>query len=212
MFAVIEPGGINTTYVPGVFRNRKITKVPKITPTKPLGRQETSKTPDQLEGDRPFQVRAYENISTLTPPQLATISAEAIMSSPVLTLPVTASIHEAWEMVQVRRFRHIPILNEEGTLTGILSDRDLALGMVESVEKQPKQGTSLGEKTLHPYMSFPVLIARPETGIGAIAKVFFEERIGAMPILSSEGNLKGIVTRADILRTLVAHPNFDRWV
>ncbi|MDR4459020.1 MAG: CBS domain-containing protein [Nitrospirales bacterium] len=39
-----------------------------------------------------------------------------------------------------------------------------------------------------------------------------EEHIGALPIVSESVGLVGMITRSDILRALVAHPDFDQWV
>ncbi len=58
----------------------------------------------------------------------------------------------------------------------------------------------------------PVLVARPISEVRAIARVMFEEHIGAMPIVGEAGELKGMLTRSDILRVLIAHLDFDQWV
>ena len=46
----------------------------------------------------------------------------------------------------------------------------------------------------------------PETEIRLIADVLIKERIGAMPIVDEKEKLVGIVTRSDILRTVVKAP------
>jgi len=42
--------------------------------------------------------------------------------------------------------------------------------------------------------------------------VLLEERIGALPGVSQEKELLGLITRSDILRVIVSHPNFENWV
>jgi acetoin utilization protein AcuB len=55
-----------------------------------------------------------------------------------------------------------------------------------------------------------VLSAFPETPIREIARIMFEEKVGAVPILDKEKkHLVGIVTRADILRRVMNNPPLD---
>jgi CBS domain-containing protein len=53
-------------------------------------------------------------------------------------------------------------------------------------------------------MHAPVLTATPSTAVNQVARIMFEERVGAMPIADEAGNLVGMITRNDILRTLVS--------
>jgi CBS domain-containing protein len=55
-------------------------------------------------------------------------------------------------------------------------------------------------------------VAAPDAELRAIARVLLEERIGALPIVSEAEGLVGMITRSDILRVMVAHPDFDQWV
>ena len=212
MFAVIEPGGIRATYVPGVFRQRKVPKVEKTPLVKSVIKEaelSQAKGPSTLGS---IQVQQYEESQSEHQSRLNALQAKDIMSSPVFSLPPTASLTEAWGAVQTHRFRHIPILANGQAVEGILSDRDLARGTVDSALAGVKGAAYLEQISIQPFVSFPVLVSGPDTGIWAIAKVLLEERIGAMPVVSSKGDLIGIITRTDILRALVAHPNFERWV
>ena len=61
-------------------------------------------------------------------------------------------------------------------------------------------------------MSSPVFSAHPQTPIRDIARVLFAERIGAIAICDDEWKLVGILTRSDILRTLLNNAPVDLWV
>ena len=52
---------------------------------------------------------------------------ERIMTSPVFTLTPVNTIEDAMDMMSRYSFRHIPIVNEDENLTGIISDRDIKL-------------------------------------------------------------------------------------
>lgn len=130
----------------------------------------------------------------------APILASQIMKRPVVSLSQDATLKEAWELISRRRFRHVPIINKEGKLVGIISDRTL---LNETSQFNPNAAQGDRVKIVKDIMVTKVLTARPETDIGYIAKVFIEEKVGGMPIVDHQGLVVGMLTRSDILRTLV---------
>ncbi len=124
------------------------------------------------------------------PPQ---ILAMQIMSFPVVTLTPDDTLEAAWDLLNKTRFRHIPILNKEGLLVGILSDRTLLHAL-------HLRG---GDVKIKEVMTTKVISATPDTPIHRIVQLLFIERIGAMPITDEAGRLVGLITRSDILRTLL---------
>ena len=214
MFAVFEPGGMRSSYVPGSFRQRNVEKISKASSTGKVkvGQEEHPPGSRKTASSSSFQARLYEQVESFTQATRAKILAREIMSSPVATLPITASVSQAWEVVHSKRFRHIPILGANDTVVGILSDRDLFRGTMESVLSGTTWSTKQVETPIRNLVSHPVLVASPDAELRAIARVLLEERIGALPIVSEVEGLVGMITRSDILRVLVAHPNFDQWV
>lgn len=211
MFAVVDVGGSQSPYVAGVFRDRKVHKVSKIPAIEPVGRENQPPEQQSHQESSSFQTRLYEQVQAFSQASPSTLVARDIMASPVTTLPLTASLAEAWDLVKNKRFRHIPIQSQKGALVGILSDRDLSRGTVESALAGLKGSDYLAKITIKSYVSHPVLVAAPETTLLAIARVLLEERIGAIPIVSAENELLGMITRSDILRVIVSHPNFEQW-
>ena len=212
MFAVIDVGGSQSTYVAGVFRDRKVPKVSKTPAIQPVGPQTQPPEQQAHKGSSSFPNRLYEQVQAFSQSTSSKLVARDIMSSPVVTLPFNASLAQAWELVKEKRFRHIPIQSRTGALVGILSDRDLSRGTVESALVGIKGSAYLEHVTIESYVSHPVLVSAPEATLPAMARVLLEERIGAIPVLSQENVLLGLITRSDILRVIVAHPNFEDWV
>ncbi|MCB9030419.1 MAG: CBS domain-containing protein [Deltaproteobacteria bacterium] len=141
----------------------------------------------------------YEHSKTLPPARKPAVLAEQIMSSPVLTLPKHASLSEAQELFLKKRFRHVPVVSENGKLIGILSDRDFIGDL--SIKSEVSE-----------IMRTNILTARPDAEIRMIAQIFFKERIGSMPIVDKDGNLVGMITRSDILFAVVNHAPLELWV
>jgi CBS-domain-containing membrane protein len=134
------------------------------------------------------------------------IFADEIMSHPVTSLSEKTLYEEAWNKFQLHKFHHFTILSEDKRLIGIVSDRDmLAHAVLHETEKEPKQSI----KTL---MSKSVVTASPKTDIREICQVMFSQYLGAMPITNDSGDLLGIITRSDILRTIVKNEPIEFWV
>lgn len=214
MFTVFEPGGIRAPYVPGSVRQRNVAKISKVSPTGQVkvGQENPLSVSQQNAGPFSFQARLYEQVESFAQSSRAKIFAKDIMSSPVVTLPVTSSLSQAWDVVHSRRFRHIPILGADDVVVGMLSDRDLFRGTMESVLSGTSESNKQVWGSIQSLVSRPVLVASPEAEFRALARVLLEEHIGALPIVSEAVGLVGMITRSDILRALVAHPDFDQWV
>ena len=126
--------------------------------------------------------------------------ASQIMTHPVITLYPEDFLKEAWKLFNDKRFRHIPVISPEKKILGLLSDRTLLHETVEFVKHVPEGEDNRCVKDV---MITNVLCAQPNTDITQIAKIFIEERVGAMPIVNAQGMIEGILTRSDILRTIV---------
>lgn len=97
MFTVFEPGGMRTPYVPGSVRQRNIEKISRASATGKVkvGQEDSLSVSQNNAGSSSLQVRLYEQVESFTQSSRVKILAREIMSSPVLTLPVTASLSQA---------------------------------------------------------------------------------------------------------------------
>ena len=141
------------------------------------------------------------------------LHAHQIMTSPVVTLFPSTTIADAWKLFRERRFRHVPVVTEQGKIFGIISDRNL-LRYAATTGKVPPYSENMPEATLtiESLTKTRVITSSHETEIRQIARMLFEQRIGAMPVVNDAGVVKGIITRSDILRTLVNHAPLELWV
>jgi CBS domain-containing protein len=129
------------------------------------------------------------------------LKARDIMSSPVGTLPADASVAEAWHLIQDREVRHVPIVSSDGTIHGVISDRDLLRDAVADAISPTAR--PLTERLVRDLVSPRLLTAGPDTEISQIARVLYEEHVGSLPIIDEKKNLVGLITRSDILRAIV---------
>jgi len=130
-----------------------------------------------------------------------------IMSQPVIYATEDESIQSASQQFKQHGVHHLPVLDGQGKLAGLISDRDLLRHQAD----QANAGHRLAPLTLKNIMTRRVLTAQPHTGIPQLAEVMVRHRIGALPIVAPEGQLHGMITRLDILRAIMTEAPIELW-
>lgn len=157
--------------------------------------------------------KAYSSTSQVLKERGIALHAHQIMTAPVVALLPGTSIADAWKLFRERRFRHVPVVTEQGKIFGIISDRDL-LRYAATTGKVPpySEFTPEASMSIEPLTKTRVITSSQDTEIRQIARMLFEQRVGAMPVVSDTGVVEGIITRSDILRTLVNNAPLELWV
>jgi acetoin utilization protein AcuB len=125
---------------------------------------------------------------------------EVIMKTEIVTVTPTVSIAETMRLMETKRIRHIPVIDAEQQLVGIvtLSDiRDAAPSIFRANEHVEDM-----QNPVDTIMKKDVITGHPLDFVEEIAAVFYEHKIGCLPI-TNDRKLVGIVTETDLLRTLV---------
>jgi acetoin utilization protein AcuB len=113
------------------------------------------------------------------------------MSSPVITLPASTRAIDALELMQAKKIRRIPIL-EDGRLSGILTLGDLqaVLGLQEHSVR--RASTLLGD-----LMTRSVHTVAPDDPLERATRVMLDHEVSGLPVV--DGNaIVGIITESDI--------------
>jgi len=114
-----------------------------------------------------------------------------LMSTALVTVRETDSIATADLEMKLGSFRHIPVVDDEGNLIGIVSARDVLAGLARG-----KKVKVVGE-----CMARQVVTVTPETPIPAAIDILLDNQFGCLPVVGSGRHLIGIVTETDFLRT-----------
>jgi len=128
------------------------------------------------------------------------------MRSPVVTISAEAGLDRALMMMRTQRIRHLPVVDDDGQMVGLISDRDLRLSMLE-MEQGPSgapKGYFLPALTkINTVMISNVVTASPEMPLANAVTVMSERKFGCLPVLDA-GSKKpvGIITETDMLRLL----------
>ncbi|WP_087971938.1 acetoin utilization AcuB family protein [Oceanobacillus rekensis] len=125
---------------------------------------------------------------------------EDIMRTDVITLPPTATIAEALLLLKENKIRHIPIVDNDKHVIGIVSDRDVR-DASPSTFLTDADSSELNNE-IQAIMSHPVITIHPLDFVEEIAAIFYDREIACLPIVSNQ-ILVGIVTEKDMLYTLI---------
>ncbi|RLQ97913.1 acetoin utilization AcuB family protein [Falsibacillus albus] len=125
---------------------------------------------------------------------------EQIMKKDVTTLGPEDTIRTAIRIMREKKIRHLPIVNEQKEVIGLVTDRDVKEA-APSIFQENRHEEEIN-KPLRLIMKSAIITGHPLDFVEEIASVFYEHHIGCMPI-TKEKKLVGIVTETDLLYTLV---------
>ena len=111
-----------------------------------------------------------------------------------VTLHENATLKDAHKLMSENKIGGIPIVNENGILVGVLTNRDLRF------EK------AMGRKVSEVMTSTNLITAPEGTSLAQAETILQQYKIEKLPVVDKDGKLKGLITYKDILK-IKAHPN-----
>lgn len=191
-----------------IFKSSVVEKTAAITPVRAIGENEQGEHHSN-QGDKQRGAAAYQSVSAL-PQERNVVMAEQMMSSPVVTLFDQAVVADAMALFQAKQIRHLPVVSSTDELLGMVSERDVLRHLSGIAENDQRQPADKRGEQITVLMKSPVLTASVDTDVRYVARLFVEQRIGALPIVS-DGQLKGIMTRSDVLSAVMRHFVLELW-
>jgi CBS domain-containing protein len=113
-----------------------------------------------------------------------------VMTSEPVAVSERITVARALRTLEEVEIRHLPVVDREGLLLGIVSQRDL-LAAARAGETR---------RTLASLMNREVVAVAPETPAHEAAYLLLHHRIGCVPVVDRDGRLIGIATDADFVR------------
>jgi acetoin utilization protein AcuB len=126
------------------------------------------------------------------------------MSRHPMTVSPNTPVEQALKRMRDEKIRRFPVVDDDGKLVGIVSDKDLLYAA-------PSPATSLSIYELHylysritvsQVMTREVVTVEEDDPIEEAARVMVDNKIGGLPVMR-EGKLVGIITETDIFKTLM---------
>ena len=143
------------------------------------------------------------------------MKAHDIMSTKVVTVSPSTSVRDIAALMIERHVSGLPVLNDNGTLVGIVSEGDLLrrpeigtekhrrrwVSFFTAVDEQAREFTKSHALRAGDVMTEQVIHVSEETPLGDVVGLMEKHNIKRLPVLSG-GKLVGIVSRVDLLRAL----------
>jgi CBS domain-containing membrane protein len=125
------------------------------------------------------------------------------MTAEPLTVRRSESVAAVYDMMSDNGFRHVPVVDDDDELVGIVSHRDLAAALGDSI-KAPRmaQAELLETRTADQIMTRGVETVSPDDDLSMAAEMMLENKFGCVPVCEGT-HLVGILTESDFVRLAV---------
>lgn len=163
---------------------------------------------DLLAGNSDKAVRALSSV-------LGTV--KDIMTEKVTSLKEQDNLDNVMKVMQKGKFRHVPVVDAQNKLIGIISDRDvLRLLPFRKGQRKPQSEVFRAElfdveskepvvwQQVYRIMNRDVIHVQPDCSFHDAVKMLHDMKISCLPVTDDNKNLLGIATVTDVMRGLLA--------
>ena len=132
-----------------------------------------------------------------------------VMSSPVETVTPATGFKAMAELLRARRISALPVVDEAGTVLGVVSEADLLLKedranlevnrrLLEARDVREAR-IKAGATTARELMTSPAVTTSGDATVAQAARLMRRHGVKRLPVVDADGRVIGIVSRADLL-------------
>ena len=124
-----------------------------------------------------------------------------LMTERVFTLKGKDDLAALYDLMDSRHVRHVPVVDSDGEVIGLVTDRDLSRSALGAVEELPLsvERDILRRRRVRDIMATEPDVIEPDATLREAAELLLENKVGCLPVV--EGlHLVGILTEADFVR------------
>ncbi len=128
------------------------------------------------------------------------------MKTDLIAVRPTTRLADAKALMQEGNFRHLPVVDENEKLVGIITDRDMRDAHPSSLLDEKTYQQTLDKVMQHSVeeiMTKDPLTIAPYYTLQDTLLMMGKKKVGALPVVDEEGRLKGIMSTRDLLRAFV---------
>jgi len=118
------------------------------------------------------------------------------MDTVVPTLSADTQVTKAVDFLLRHRVTGAPVVDSDGGIMGIITEKDLLKLVTEGIQGQPPTDATVAE-----YMSNDVVTVPPTVDIYYVAGIFLKNKFRRLPVVK-DGKIVGAITRYDLLRVI----------
>jgi len=116
-----------------------------------------------------------------------------VMIAKVVTLSTHHGFDDAVRLMKDRHFRHCIVVDMQGKLCGVISDRDILRTMARNGQSRLKSLDQIMTRN-------PITVQRHTSILDAVSKIV-SKKINCLPVVEDDGTVCGIVTSTDLLKS-----------
>jgi acetoin utilization protein AcuB len=130
------------------------------------------------------------------------------MTREVVTVLPETGVEEAYRLMERHNIRRLPVVEEDGTLIGIVTETDVRQVLVpwrSSIKrrKEKKFYYLARDEIVEDIMTSEVITIKPNNSITEVARLLHEHKFGGIPVVDDDGKVIGIVTSIDLIALLI---------
>lgn len=122
--------------------------------------------------------------------------ARDIMETKLITLTADMDLHDAAQLLVRNRISGAPVLNEDGTLEGLLTEKDLMTALIDAVYDE------LPSTKVSSYMNREPYTISEDLDLLSVAQLFQTHPFRRLLVVR-DGRLMGLVSRRDVLKSVI---------
>ncbi len=129
------------------------------------------------------------------------------MTEGCINLSGETTVLDASDNMRRSNVRQFPVIDDDGMLIGIVSDRDIRDAMPSkylSGDMVHDKANNLLTLKVKDIMSVDPLVTAPDETVETVAAILLQNKIGALPVVDNGNALVGIITEVDVFRYLCA--------
>jgi acetoin utilization protein AcuB len=128
------------------------------------------------------------------------------MTRKVITVTPDDGIFKAQELMAANKIRHLPVIESENRLIGVVTDRDIRSALPykffkESPSEEEKK--NFAELKIKDIMTQNPITISPTYTLQDALLMIQDARVGALPVVDENGILSGIISVRDLLRAFI---------
>ena len=128
------------------------------------------------------------------------------MTSNVVTIDKDAGIIDAKDKMAAHCIRHLPVVEEDDRLIGIITDRDIRSALPSTFildYENRKEKDKISDLKVKDIMTINPVTVSPSYTIQDVLLLVLQTKVGAFPVVNEKGKLEGIISVDDLLRAFV---------
>lgn len=151
---------------------------------------------------------------------MSELLARDVMVKKVITINKNASVAELSELLIKNKISGVPVVDDSGKLVGIATEGDLivrdadlhfpryfklldSIIYLESLNKFKRNLRKYLGTKVEDVMTSKVKIVKEDIPVNVVANIMIRDNVNRVPVLDNDGNLVGIITRADIVKSMI---------